>query len=222
MNSYIFIFCPPFSGSTLLWKIVSTSNAVSSLPGEGQSIPEVKKVMRQAPWNPDTKMPWKTIKKVWGKYWEKEKPLLLEKSPPNIIRAQEIVKHFIPAYFLIMVRNPYAHCEGLIRRNNMTAKDACEFAVRCLRQQAENLKNLNNTLCFTYEELVSSPKSVSRTIEYFIPQIGRLKYTENFALRSIDGVVDRGIVDLNTKKTSNLSPNSIKISIRFYLIILIL
>ncbi len=208
--SYIFILCPPYSGSTVLWKLVSTSNAVSALPREGQFLPEVKEVMRQDPWNPGVEFPWKEIKEVWNKYWNQDKPLLVEKSPPHIIHTAAIVEHFSPVYFLLMVRNPYAHCEGLIRRSNMKARDAAIFTVRCLRRQAENAEKLNSILCFTYEELVENPESISRRIQSFIPKMGELKHTQSFKVPSIDGNLERGIVDLNTKKIQNLSVNHLK------------
>ena len=53
--------------------------------------------------------------------------MLLEKSPPNIIRTADIVNHFDPVKFVIMVRNPYAHAEGLMRRNNWTATRAARW-----------------------------------------------------------------------------------------------
>ena len=166
--------------------------------------------MRQDPWDVEIKLPWEKIKDVWDRYWDQDKPLLVEKSPPNIIRTNAIAEHFSPVYFLLMVRNPYALCEGLIRRNNLKARDAAEFTVRCLKQQAENVEKLDNILCFTYEELVANPESISRKIQSFIPQIGELKYTQRFKVHSIDGRIERGIVDLNTKKIQNLSVNQLK------------
>ena len=210
MSSYVFILCPPYCGSTLLWKIVSTSSAVSSLPCEGQFIPEVKEIMRQDPWNPAVKLPWKEIKEIWDGYWDQDKSLLIEKSPPHIIRTSEIVEYFSPDYFLLMVRNPYAQCEGLIRRGNWNAQKAAELAVGCLRQQAENAEKLNNILCLTYEELVGNPELISQKIQAFIPQIGVLNHTQSFKVHSIDGDVERGIVDLNKKKINNLSLNDLK------------
>jgi hypothetical protein len=211
MNSYIFILCPPYSGSTLLWKLISTSSSVSSLPKEGQFLPEVQEVMRQDPWNEDIQLPWDTIKEVWDGYWDRDKDFLLEKSPPNITRTNDILTHFNPVYFLLMLRNPYAHCEGLIRRNKWKAQKAADFTVRCMRQQMENAQNLDNTICFTYEELVGNTELISNKIESFLPKLGNLKHTQTFKVRSIDGVVERGIVDLNKKKISNLSVRSIKI-----------
>ena len=62
MNSYLFILCPPYSGSTLLWKIIATSGAVSTLPGEGQFLPEVSGIMRKKPWDVEEQYPWEEIK----------------------------------------------------------------------------------------------------------------------------------------------------------------
>ena len=210
MSSYLFILCPPYSGSTVLWKLVSTSAAVSSLPREGQHLPEVKEVMRNKAWHSEVKLPWQNIKEVWHGYWDRSKPLLVEKSPPNLIRASEIVEYFNPVYFLLMVRNPYAHCEGLIRRTNMNAQRAANFTVRCMRQQAENAHKLNNTLCFTYEELTENPGHISRGIQSFIPDIGALRHTQSFKVHSIDGIVERGLVNLNKKKIENLSVYSLR------------
>jgi len=189
----------------VLWRLVSTSSAVSALPAEGQFLSEVSGVMRQTPWNSDLKLPWKDIKKVWDGYWDQDKPLLLEKSPPNLIRVDEIVAHFHPVHFLIMVRNPYAHCHSLMRRNNSSPRKAAEFTVRCMKQQWKNAEKLDNKLCFTYEQLATNPESISLEIQSFIPQLGELDHMQKFNVHSIGGVVEKGIVDLNKKKIQNLS-----------------
>ena len=210
MSAYLFILCPPYSGSTLLWKLVSTSPAVSSLPSEGQFLPEVRTVMRHNPWDSATRLRWPRIKEVWDSYWDYNKPLLIEKSPPHIIRTDQIRRHFSPIHFLLMVRNPYAHCEGLMRRNAWSPETAAEFAVRCLRQQAKNADRLPAALAFKYEELAGNPGRISRRITTFLPVLGDLKHARSFKVHSIDGYLERGIADLNHKKIHNLSPSSIK------------
>lgn len=205
MNSYIFILCPPYSGSTILWKLVATSKTVSSLPSEGQFLPEVKDIMRKAPWDSSVKLPWEQIKAVWDSYWDYDKAFLLEKSPPNIIHIDEIIRYFKPVYFISMIRNPYAHCESLIRRNKWSAEKAADFSVFCMRQQAENKEKLKSSLFFTYEELIANPAEISQKIQAYIPEIGELEYNKNFAVHSLDGNVERGIIDLNKKKINNLS-----------------
>jgi hypothetical protein len=210
MNSYLFILCPPFSGSTVLWKLVSTSKAVSSLPGEGQFLPEVKEIMRKDPWNPRRDLPWEMIKKVWRDYWDLDKPWLVEKSPPNLIRAKDIVKHFEPLHFLVMVRNPYAHCASLIRRNGWDATRAAEFSARCLRFQADNAETLDNSLRFTYEHFVTDPQAIARDIQAALPHIGELKWDATFRVHSSlspagELVSEQKIINHNEKSIVGLS-----------------
>ena len=81
MPSYLFILCPPYSGSTLLWKLISTSANVSSLPLEGQFLPELKTLMREKPWDRDHVLPWPQIKAVWETYWDKKKTRSVGKKP---------------------------------------------------------------------------------------------------------------------------------------------
>ena len=211
LNQYLFSFlCPPYSGSTLLAGLVSTSAAVSSLPGEGQFIPEVMAVMRRDPWNADFPLPWNDIRRVWHRYWDTSKPILLEKSPPNIIRAATLEKIFQPACFLVMVRNPYAHCEGLMRRNKWSASRAAEFSVFCLQTQAENVEKLARCVSFTYEELAADPPNVCSRISAFLPSLGDLDYSKIFRVHSYAGLLESPIKNLNEPKIARLSPGQMR------------
>lgn len=206
---YLFVLCPPYSGSTLLWKLLSTSNSVSALPAEGQFLPEVAQLMRDKPWQAEHKLPWPQIKTEWEKHWDSSKPVLLEKSPPNLIRAPEIAQHFQPAKFVVMVRNPYAHAEGLLRRNGWPIRRAANFAGMCLRTQWHNANELHDTLVLTYEALVENPARACEKLVQFIPELGDIDHTASFNVHSVDGTVDRPITDLNAKKIASLEPETI-------------
>lgn len=205
MASYIFILCPPYSGSTVLWHLIGTSDAVSLLPSEGQFLPDVRDAMRRNPWSEDTEMPWLDIKAAWHKYWDSAKPLWVEKSPPNLVRAHAIAEHFAPAVFLVMVRDPYAHCEGLMRRNGWTATRAAEFSLRCLTWQKKNAESLGSSLSFTYEDLVDAPERVCARLEALVPDLGQLDYRREFSVHSLDGNVPRVLENLNQRKLERLS-----------------
>ena len=58
MSAYVFVLCPPYCGSTVLWKLIATSDRVSALPDEGQFLPEVKDTMRDGEWDASRHMPW--------------------------------------------------------------------------------------------------------------------------------------------------------------------
>jgi hypothetical protein len=209
MSSYLFVLCPPYSGSTLLWKLLATSENVSALPDEGQFLPELENLMREKPWNAHHVLPWAQIKSVWDSYWDLTKPVLLEKSPPNIIRTREILAHFKPVKFVVMVRNPYAQSEGLIRRNNWTVKFAANFAVRCLRTQRDNANNLDDTLVLTYESLVQDPARACQDLATFMPELGAMQHDASFEVHSVDGTLNRPITDLNTRKIASLGAETI-------------
>ena len=106
-HKFLFILSPPHSGSTLLSEVLSLSENVSENnpvgTREGQQLPEVAPLLfRQSRrWEPDFKPDWPQIKRIWLKYWDVTRPVLLEKSPPNIVRAAELSIHFVPAFFII-------------------------------------------------------------------------------------------------------------------------
>ena len=166
--------------------------------------------MRDKPWNRDQVLPWPDIKAVWKTYWDTSKPILLEKSPPNLIRTRDILAHFHPVSFIVMVRNPYAHCEGLMRRNQWTAKRAANFSMKCLQAQLKNSRELENTLVFTYESLVRSPANACSQLTAFMPGLGSLKHEASFEVHSVDGTLSRPIIDLNAKKIAALSVDTME------------
>lgn len=55
---------------------------------EGQGLPTVRKIMfeHNRRWDKTLDFDWSYIKNEWMKYWDLNCPILLEKSPPNIIR----------------------------------------------------------------------------------------------------------------------------------------
>lgn len=208
-STHLFILCPPFSGSTLLWRLIGTSGAVSVLPKEGQFLPEVEAVMRQDPWDRERELPWPRIKCAWDGYWDSRKPVLLEKSPPNLVHAAAIAQHFDPVRFVVMVREPFAHCEGLMRRNGWSVELAAAFSGQCLRQQQHNVERLDHVLRLTYEELARDPRAAADRIERFLPALGRLDAEREFKVHRGDAagdrVVEAAVEDLNAEKIARLS-----------------
>lgn len=49
-----------------------------------------------------------TLFREWGQYWDLDKPYLLEKSPPNIIRMRFLQALFPNSYFIVLMRHPIA------------------------------------------------------------------------------------------------------------------
>jgi len=224
MSKFVFVLAPPYSGSTVLFRLLETSVHVSALPGEGQFLPEVKDIMRAAPWDKSDAFPWGEIRTAWEGYWDLSKPLLLEKSPPNMIRAAEIERAFDPAYLIVMVRSPYAHIEGLARRSNVPPMDlpkgagraqaiarAAELWLEFARKQRKTITEREHVTWFTYEALTVEPDRVADQLREFLPELGELNTAAQFGVHSAEGTMARAIQDMNAAKEGLLTRSDFEI-----------
>ena len=182
---------------------------MSALPDEGQFLPEVRPLMRGDSVNPDKRIPWSAVEIVWRRYWDLSKPILLEKSPPNVMRADQIEEHFENAAFIAMMRDPYAFCEGHHRRLGKGVKFAagrwCQFA----QMQRHNIHERSRILYFTYEELTEDTCGVAQQIIGFLPELKSIDIDQTFKLKSIEGRRARPISNLNESKIKHLSHREI-------------
>lgn len=214
-HKYLFILSPPYCGSTLLNEIISTSSAVSvNNPfgtREGQQLPTVRHMMfdHKNRWNKSLALDWNFIKKEWHKYWDLRFPILLEKSPPNIIRAEALQAYFDPAYFVIFHRNPYAHCQSIIRRYNSSGKKAAKFAIDCLEYQRNNIGQLNNHLQISYEDLTNNPIYTKNLLKGFLKELNDVDVNLNFTAHNYKNKHLK-ITNLNDEKIKNLSNTELK------------
>jgi hypothetical protein len=211
MHTYLFVLSPPYCGSTVLWRLLATSPAVSAHPLEGQSLPSVKHIMRDKPWNPHKAFPWAEIRQHWEQVWDMSSPILLEKSPPNIVRALEIERVFQPSYFVAMMRDPYAFCEGRRRRHKKSDISlSAKFWVRCATYQLRNIEQLKNIMHFRYEDLAERPLEVRTQLLDFLPQLQEIDITRSFRARSIQGRAEQKIRNYNQEKIDRLSVGDIR------------
>lgn len=210
-NKYLFILSPPFCGSTLLNELVSTSPNVSTnnrlYTREGQRLPGVMEVMYEN-WDDTAELDWNFIKRKWRLHWDVTRPVLLEKSPPNIIRARDIESHFSPAYFIVSNRNPYAFCESLMRSSpqNRVPEVAARFAIRCLEYQKSNIEDLGKVLTTSYEELTNDPAGVKEKITKFLPELEGIDTTRTFSAHNHLSVKMK-ITNLNDSRIRKLGRN---------------
>ena len=215
-HKYLFILSPPFCGSTLLNQLISTSENVSCNNNigtrEGQTLPEARNIMfENNRWDKNANLPWDRIKTIWHKYWDLSKPILLDKSTPNIMRVNDIKKFFNPISFICMVRNPYAQCEGIIRRNGKSAEFAAKFSLKCLQYQKANIKMEKNLLFFTYEELCENKNQVVNKISSFIPELKDIKSEQKFKAHNFKTNDKMEITNLNNEKITKLTEEQLNI-----------
>jgi hypothetical protein len=208
-RKFLFVLSPPYSGSTVLQQLLGTSPATSSHPTEGQVIPGVQELVWDNRWNEDYQYPWATIREKWEQVWDMAKPILVEKSPPHIIRAFEIEKIFCPAYFIALIRDPYAFCEGARVRESWDIRTCAEFWVRCANSQRQNIQGLKHIIHFKYEEFADHPSRVKSRILSFLPELQDIDTQRAFDTRSVRGRGLQHIENFNRDKINRLSTNDI-------------
>lgn len=178
---------------------------------EGQRLPTLTHTMFEnvGRWDPSATFDWSYIKKEWRKYWDITQPILVEKSPPNIVRVPSILATFPNSYLIILVRNPYAQCESLIRKSNYNPRSAAEFSILCLQYQKQNIELSNQSLLISYEDLTSFPEKSTNKILAFMPALGQLNFGRKFKAHNFQHKKLK-ITNLNAQKIEKLNLKQIE------------
>jgi hypothetical protein len=104
----------------------------------------------------------------WKAHWDLSKPVLLEKSPPNLIRARFLQKLFPNSYFVIVTRHPIAVSYATQKWTYTSLAELIEHWLVCherFRQDEEHLKRL---LVLSYEDFVEQPQTALTKIYSFL------------------------------------------------------
>jgi hypothetical protein len=210
-KKFLFILSPPLCGSTAIKELIEASEQVSAFQCEGQFLPGVRDVLGvPRRWDHGLVVDWNQVRGCFLDHWDLSKPVLLEKSPPHIMRAEQLATAFDPAYFIVTMRNPYAQAEGLLRRGwKGTPREAATFWVKCAERQVHNQKVLRRALSFTYEQLADSTSEVLARISGFIPELSDVQADRLFTAHNLTGKPLKGLVNLNDKKIRRLDDRAV-------------
>lgn len=209
-TKYLFILGAAHTGTTLLNEVLSSSTNASSNNNkgtrEGQLLPTVRDHMfsHKQQWEENLDFNWYLVKSEWMKYWDITRPILIEKSPPNLLRARSIERIFNPSYFVILVRDPYAHCESFIRKNNYAPADAARFVINTLKFQRSNLEQLENVVVIPYELIVDQSVDFTRKITEFLPELCDIQIDKKFTAHNFHNKSHK-LKNFNEEKISRLT-----------------
>lgn len=226
----LFIISPNNSGSTFLNNIFSTSAHTWNLKREGQhtygfSGPIPLEENAALLWASKSKLidkfsshtayNWTTTKKAW--YFQsfsknETASVFIEKSPPSLLRVDQLKNNFTNPKFIFLVRNPYAVVEGIYRRFKNRSKDdvlslAAKHIVNCFYYQKKNVEdNYNLGIFFTYEDMCSNPKPIEEKIKSFMPVLDDIKLEQKVPVK---GLYDEMLRDMNHQQISRLTKKEI-------------
>jgi Aspartyl/Asparaginyl beta-hydroxylase/Sulfotransferase family len=184
MKMHLFLLVPNNSGSSVLHDLIATSSEVAVLPGEGQFCPNfigplasTFKVAhfftkKEEIFRNKNNYQWNIISNQWRALWKQnnsDAKILLQKSPPDILRTDMLLETFEDTKFIIMIRNPYAMVESILRaNNNCSIAEAATHAIRCLEIQLAHSETYYDALVTTYEDLTENTDIIKNKIQDFL------------------------------------------------------
>jgi Sulfotransferase family len=105
----------------------------------------------------------------WSPHWDLSRPLLLEKSPPNLIKTRFLQALFPDSAFVVVIRHPIpvsiptAKWRGTRRYDRLF-----DHWLRCHALFEEDRGQLGRVHVLTYEQLVGNPASVLQDVCEFL------------------------------------------------------
>ncbi len=111
----------------------------------------------------------------WGRYWDLSKHVLVEKSPPNLIRMRFLQALFPDASFIVITRHPVivslSTKKWAPRRSYASVFENWFRAHETMRDDSSHIRRLH---MITYEDLVARPAEVLAGVSSFIGLTGTL------------------------------------------------
>jgi hypothetical protein len=212
----IFLLNPPFTGSTAMADLLLKSPVTWSPwgNGEGQWVEEVTEEMRRDPWNPEVDFDWGRIRAAWMKRKPAGKSIMIEKSPPNILRVGSIIETFADSIFVISNRDPYAWLGGVIhhekyrqeisnlhRRREIITDEISQWVFRS-RVLIEDIERVRGRSVITrYQDFCASPQLFLHNLYNYC---GDLQIDVRSQVRVKSYPVQR-LVNMNDRQISRLT-----------------
>jgi len=109
----------------------------------------------------------------WGRYWDLDKPVLIEKSPPNLTKMRFFQAMFPSAYFIVVMRHPAAVATATQKWSRKIARwfrphRLVRHWVRCHEIVAVDAPRLDRLTVVRYEDLMSDPDAEIRRLFRFL------------------------------------------------------
>lgn len=140
------------------------------------------------------------IREVWGAAWP-DKPILIEKSPPNIFRYKMLDREFPNSLFIGMIRHPYPQIEAWRRHFGNGKNVLHDYYVDWIRH-AEWLARAKEELgpkmlLLNYEELIHYPTQTLNKITTFFPLLNGLRPNAPIIDNNEKSIAKFSYIDIN-------------------------
>lgn len=172
---FLFVLTPPYSGSTALAELITSSQNVMSYTAKSEGQWLVPGMCAADRWDPNKAVNYASVKAVWLNAYQKaqrQEPkieVVIEKSPPNIVRLEALAAQFTNVAYLANNRDPYANCASILSRHHSETVDqsnrttTVEKVVQDWITRSTIIRKFVNEKkmpLITYEEMCEAPTSL--------------------------------------------------------------
>lgn len=105
---------------------------------------------------------------AWSSYWDLDKEVLLEKSPPNLIRSRYLQALFPNAVFVVVLRHPLAVSFATRKWKDIDIGRLVEHWLVCYERFLHDQALLRQSLVLKYEDFVNAPEPILNDIYTFL------------------------------------------------------
>lgn len=95
----------------------------------------------------------------WVPHWESSRSVMIEKSPPNLIRSRFLQALFPRARFVMIVRHPVPVTLATQRWSKTSEDELVDHWVRCHELWAADATHLRHARTIRYEDFVADPQA---------------------------------------------------------------
>lgn len=110
----------------------------------------------------------KKIFSEWRPHWDLDKEVLVEKSPPNVVRTRFLQELFPQSCFIILIRHPIAVSLATEKRRRRYLHSLIDHWLTCHRRFREDRPQLDKCLVLRYERLIDAPSDTLEKVWNFI------------------------------------------------------
>jgi hypothetical protein len=101
----------------------------------------------------------------WGQYWNLERRVLVEKSPPNLLKLRFLQELFPEASFVVIMRHPIAVSYATQKWSETSLDSLLEHWLVCHDIFLEDAPHIERLVLARYEDFVADPAGVVGRIQ---------------------------------------------------------
>jgi hypothetical protein len=101
----------------------------------------------------------------WGEYWNLDRRVLVEKSPPNLLKLRFLQELFADATFVVIMRHPIAVSYATQKWSETSLESLLDHWLVCHEIFLEDAPQIRKLMLVRYEDFVSDPAGVVGRIQ---------------------------------------------------------